>query len=1182
MHIAHKCGILVDEDNEVRKNGKKEAEDILVHLLQYSPEQAKLSLFPLQGPQGWQKWAKIDKDQYKEFRKQNCDLERYHANQNAKKQAIRKLMLKNCKNLPPAITLFLNALIKYSDHDDARNFFLGWLKLLLDDRSREVLSGLRTEYNKAKKANSEDRAKKLGVALCDASIGLEHFFREISQVYETLVYVDQLYSSKQMEQTVVKLPHVMAKILMSGQSLEMIDGDASYLPVKWISAVFNEMQNICKPANLYTISIVGVQSTGKSTLLNIMFGLNFNVSAGRCTRGANMQLLSLDEDARQRCNWDHLLLIDTEGLRAPELQFISKEHDNQLATLVIGLADTAIINMGGETQSEFSDILQTVTHALIRMDKVELHPGCIFVHQHTSSPGVQAKAVSGRQAFLEMLDENVRRASELEMVKNKYKKFSEVITFDEQSDVKYFSSLWEGIPPMTKVNKQYTDNATNLKELLINKSIVPSTFTTFSEKMLSLWSAVLLEHFLFSFKNTLEVAARREFDQKHCLWNEKFHQDLLQWEKDSKLESHQDTPENMKMLLLKKVNDALDRRYSDIQQEREVYFKESEYRQQLVNWKQESLDIINEAKRNYHKEAEILNEQLAVIQKNKVKATEMNKKIHVKIGDLAEALISETKTGHLYSDNDLAKAFDERWNDWLDEIPSVHYKSNHEIEYTYIVNKLRTFFQMYLDQFNETLAKTPFKEWRGNLMIDARHHLEIKENQRKITMDQALNFARLKCDALLKSLNKSISSAEVINNFQELLLVFQQQINKLIESIKIISDSQENPARFKKQLVIDLALTAAKNSEQLLIGSQIKSRKSDPKIKLIEKRSIHFKQFCDRYHEKRNKQLAKLAELKEQEERSQMLLKDIEKLEKDAIKKKEAEEKINREREQKEERYRIKQEREEIKRQEKERKLKEEDAKKELYYRDREKKRNENFQKKENERVEKDKKSKESFDKKQQELKQREKENKEQFERIEWERQQEEKRMKAEAERQQQELERKRKENEARIKAEAERHQKELEIKKREDEARIELELKQKERQAKETLAKATAEQNKRITDNQKHYPHLCAYFCSLLKNATSESLKESMLYAVYEDMKSDKAYTSKELYKCKVLGVLVRCDKFEEYKDYFSYPLDSFEKWMRYFVTNHCNKVDKGSNRFSILAKKKNKFPDKQSQLSH
>ncbi|XP_078473997.1 up-regulator of cell proliferation-like [Lampetra planeri] len=85
---------------------------------------------------------------------------------------------------------------------------------------------------------------------------------------------------------------------------------------------------------VFVLTVLGVQSTGKSTLLNTMFGLQFTVSSGRCTRGAFMQLMSIDDELKQELECDFILVIDTEGLKAPELatHHDSYEHDNELAT----------------------------------------------------------------------------------------------------------------------------------------------------------------------------------------------------------------------------------------------------------------------------------------------------------------------------------------------------------------------------------------------------------------------------------------------------------------------------------------------------------------------------------------------------------------------------------------------------------------------------------------------------------------------------------------------------------------------------------------------------------------------------------------------------------------------------------------------------------------------------------
>ena len=95
---------------------------------------------------------------------------------------------------------------------------------------------------------------------------------------------------------------------------------------------------------IFVLTILGIQSTGQSTLLNTMFGVQFPVSAGRCTKGAFMQLIPIVLD---NFPYDGLLLINTEGLGAPEYKQ-DNTHDNEIATFVLGISDLAIINVRGE------------------------------------------------------------------------------------------------------------------------------------------------------------------------------------------------------------------------------------------------------------------------------------------------------------------------------------------------------------------------------------------------------------------------------------------------------------------------------------------------------------------------------------------------------------------------------------------------------------------------------------------------------------------------------------------------------------------------------------------------------------------------------------------------------------------------------------------------------------------
>jgi ABC-type lipoprotein export system ATPase subunit len=67
---------------------------------------------------------------------------------------------------------------------------------------------------------------------------------------------------------------------MNSQPFELIDGDSLEMQVSTLRKVFEAVNDNC-----LVISIFGPQSSGKSTLLNFLFGCDFAVSEGRCTRG---------------------------------------------------------------------------------------------------------------------------------------------------------------------------------------------------------------------------------------------------------------------------------------------------------------------------------------------------------------------------------------------------------------------------------------------------------------------------------------------------------------------------------------------------------------------------------------------------------------------------------------------------------------------------------------------------------------------------------------------------------------------------------------------------------------------------------------------------------------------------------------------------------------------------------
>ncbi|KAM6971800.1 up-regulator of cell proliferation-like [Aplochiton taeniatus] len=187
-------------------------------------------------------------------------------------------------------------------------------------------------------------------------------------------------------------------------------------------------------SKIRVVTVLGVQGSGKSTFLNTMFGVQFAVSSGRCTRGAFMLLLGVNKDLKEELKCDFVMVIDTEGLKSPELAQLedSYEHDNKLATLVIGLSDVTIINIAMENSTEMKDILQIVVHAFIRMKEVGKKPVCNFVHQNVSDMSARDNNMRGRNKLLEQLNEMTVAAAKMEK-KEKITKFTDVMLSEKVS-----------------------------------------------------------------------------------------------------------------------------------------------------------------------------------------------------------------------------------------------------------------------------------------------------------------------------------------------------------------------------------------------------------------------------------------------------------------------------------------------------------------------------------------------------------------------------------------------------------------------------------------------------------------------------------------------------------------------------------------------------------------------------
>ncbi|XP_028403164.1 interferon-induced very large GTPase 1-like [Dendronephthya gigantea] len=512
-NIAGKFGIFVDGNHQHREvdaivdswlhQGIKEAKDLLA-LQKYVPALAVLEREKY-SPKLRASKSKSDHTREEIMNEIYEDIE---AEKGAQRESFKKLDEK--------IVKFLNSLTKMDQTE--RNRVLSGFKHQLDKMSLADMAKLHQEHHVSRQKEktktlqmsdaqspNQDDLKNIEAQLSEFSFGLEHIIREIAQLHQ-LGISDYDYAG------------AAAEMLLSGQPIELLDGDSSYVPLSWFNAVYTKLQRKTNNAKLFVISVLGIQSSGKSTLLNTMFGLEFPVSAGRCTRSAFASLLPLSDSLKSASKFSYVLIIDTEGLRGsadPQL----REHDNELATFTIGVSDLTIVNILGANHNEMKEFLEIAVHAFLKMKLVNEKKTCKIVHQNVVATDATDQLIVERSNLKKDLDEMTKLAAREENCDHKFRKLNDIISFNESEDVFYIPGLLTGSPPMAPVNPEYGRAVQEVKEnivsLMCSKEIFRYSISHFRDRVCTLWRAMLKEDFIFTFRNTIEVRAYTSLDRKY-------------------------------------------------------------------------------------------------------------------------------------------------------------------------------------------------------------------------------------------------------------------------------------------------------------------------------------------------------------------------------------------------------------------------------------------------------------------------------------------------------------------------------------------------------------------------------------------------------------------------------------------------------------------------------------------
>ncbi|KAL3891293.1 hypothetical protein ACJMK2_003555 [Sinanodonta woodiana] len=689
-------GVLADQDIQAIKDGYVQAEIIMGSLLREQVECRKDRLLPLHQDL-WKNWVETDKEIHKLKKLPKLqDITEYRNKLEMEKVNYRKEQLEILeRGVSEAISNFMTAL----DMKDnvSRAVCVRWLKIQLDQLSRRELRQLLDkevlildEIKDLK--NKTDQKEILQKELANlqelknkSHIGLEHFFREIGQIYEAI----QTQPPGRRYNIGYDLPLLAARFLLDGNSLEIFDGDAGSVPIQWVSAVFERLSDKVKELTgrenpkCTVLTVYGMQSSGKSTLLNTMFGCQFSVGAGRCTRGAQIQMLKVNDSEREGMKVDYILLVDTEGVRSPEMpEEIRRPRDNEITTFVVGLGQKTLINLMGENTTYLTEVLPIAVRAFLRMETVGLKPSCAIVYQNVDSQS-RDEISSQNRKLKEELDNQTLSACQMEKKESKH--FQDVIQFDVEKDIHYIPSLWEGEQPMATVSQGYCKGVLKLKHSFQQfcKHHAGQDLASYRLHVQSLWTSIAKDDFVYYFRNTLETEARERLDKCwcNCIWNLRMEASKLgiRMHTDIKNCPNSDKLEESIHTCRVKMRDEIASAYELVKTKLVDFFDATppKYKQYMVQWKVSSIDglarirddLIGDLKTDIIRLQGLKESQFSIERKvEKFKDKIRNEIIQYFKEERNRSVDNE---GTMMPKEEIRQLFEDKWDEWLKTVTDI-------------------------------------------------------------------------------------------------------------------------------------------------------------------------------------------------------------------------------------------------------------------------------------------------------------------------------------------------------------------------------------------------------------------------------------------------------------------------------------------------------------------------------
>ncbi|CAF1608741.1 unnamed protein product, partial [Adineta ricciae] len=219
--------------------------------------------------------------------------------------------------------------------------------------------------NESKKLKDDINHIDIQLSNVDITIGL--LCDELFALYE-FFFNDQPTSLEERKDQFELIAQKLSELVYKGFAIHLLRNRPLLCQSGLIKMCLKHLQ-IINNDHLAVLTVVGEQSSAKSSLLNATFGCNFRVSAGRCTIGMYLGVAYYKTFT--------IIILDTEGLLS--LEESGTNFDNQMITMAVLSSHIVLVNHKGELSTSLENLIGMSLYAKVQLKSSPFKPKLVFV-----------------------------------------------------------------------------------------------------------------------------------------------------------------------------------------------------------------------------------------------------------------------------------------------------------------------------------------------------------------------------------------------------------------------------------------------------------------------------------------------------------------------------------------------------------------------------------------------------------------------------------------------------------------------------------------------------------------------------------------------------------------------------------------------------------------------------------